>query len=119
MILYTYQLAHHRRLMKGDIPLLDTTVKTGDKRLAPNWDIVMGVKNGTITEAQYTTEYLAILNQSWNDHPDFFKWLYSHEVLAVGCYCRAGVFCHRHLLVSFLKERGKDVRYFGEISQVL
>lgn len=42
---------------------LDITVKTGVSNYAPTWDIVMGVKSGTITPQEYEKEYLALLDQ--------------------------------------------------------
>ena len=117
MIVYTYQLAHWRRLSKGDIPLVDTTVKTGDPRLAPTWGMVLGIKRGEMSEAAYTEAYQDILNYWWFQDPQFWDELLSNPVLAFGCYCKAGEFCHRHLLVDFLR-KVTDVDYRGELTHL-
>ena len=115
MIVYTYQLAHWRRLAKTGVPLVDTTVKTGEQRLAPSWDMVLGIKRGTVSEEEYTRLYYARLDHWWFQDPLFWDELLTHPVLAFGCYCRAGTFCHRHLLVEFLK-RVTHVEYRGELT---
>ena len=118
MILYTYQLAHHRRLAgkyAGEIVLIDTTVKTGYVQLQPRWDMVTGVKNKTLTEEEYTRQYRAILHYWWFRDPLFFDDLIALPTVALGCYCPAGAFCHRHLCVEWLSAV-TPVEYRGELS---
>lgn len=114
MDIYTFQLGKLEHLVFSDIPLLDTTVKSGVWQLAPTWDMVMGVKSGKITPAQYTERYMAMLTHRYFTDPLFFEWLIAHEKLAVGCYCEAGKFCHRHLIVQFLSHI-TALNYCGEI----
>lgn len=99
---YTYHIPQHRRLKERGVPLLDTTVKTGHVQVAPRWDMVLGHKRGIISDEQYTEQYHALLDYWWFQHSDFFDWVLSHPVIALGCYCRPGAFCHRHLLAAFL-----------------
>lgn len=115
MVIYTYQLAHWRRLKPGVVPLLDTTVKTGESRLAPTWGMVVDVKAGRISEAEYTHRYRAILDYWWFQDLEFWDDLLNTPVIALGCYCPAGAFCHRHLLVEFLRSV-TEVDYRGELS---
>lgn len=115
MELYTYQVAHWRRLQNRGIRLVDTTVKTGCVQLAPTWEMVLGVKRGTLSEAQYTTHYQQILEYWWFRDPLFFDDLMQTPRLAVGCYCAAGQFCHRHLLVGFLQHI-TPLEYRGELT---
>jgi hypothetical protein len=115
MIVYTYQLAHWRRLQKTQVPLVDTTVKTGDVRLAPTWDMVLSIKRGALSEDDYSRLYFERLDYWWFHDPMFWDELLTHPVLAFGCYCRAGQFCHRHLLVDFLR-RVTEVDYRGELT---
>jgi len=118
MIVYTYQLAHWRRLQKGPVPLVDTTVKTGDPRLAPSWAMVRGIKDGTWSEEEYTRAYNQLLDYWHVQDPLFWEELLCRPVVAFGCYCPAGTFCHRHLLVDFLR-RLTDVDYRGELTEPL
>jgi hypothetical protein len=42
---------------------VDVTVKSAEgfaRSFAPSWSMVMGYKNGTLTEAQYTEQYMKI-----------------------------------------------------------
>lgn len=102
MAIYTYQIGQYRRLMDRGVVLVDSTVKSGHVQLAPTWDIVMGVKKGHITEAQYTEQYLRLLDYYWFNSPDFFEELLQIPNFAIGCYCTPGKFCHRHILAKFL-----------------
>lgn len=114
MKIYTFQLGKLENLIFTDIPFYDTTVKSGLWALAPTWEIVMGVKSGKITPEQYEAEYMAMLEWRYFTYPEFFDWLLSHDQIAFGCYCVAGVFCHRHLITKFLSQITK-VEYSGEL----
>lgn len=106
---------------------MDTSVKSGFSVFRPTWDMVMGVKSGEITEAEYTRLYHEHMNHSWKT--DRAKWLAtieSTEPLAIGCMCRyknedgSVQFCHRHLLKDIFEKlcaaRGIDFRYYGELT---
>lgn len=114
MQVYTFQLTKLENLIFSDIPYLDTTVKSGYWQLAPSWEIVMGVKSGKITEAEYTEQYWAMLEWRYETYPEFFEWLITHEKIAFGCYCPAGKFCHRHIITKFLSHI-TDIDYCGEL----
>lgn len=119
MIVHTIQLAQWRKLKDSSIPLINTTVKSGIPALAPSWDIVMGIKSGEITEAEYTKSYLELLAASVVKNPEVWRSLLEYEELAFSCYCSKGKFCHRHLLATFFKEygesRGDVITLAGEI----
>ena len=101
---------------------LDITVKSGrggkGEPFLPilndnQWGMVMDWKNGRITDAQYTTLYMDILN----------KQTYALDQLAVSatvgdivlcCYCPPATFCHRVLLARHLAD-SYSVDYMGEI----
>jgi len=114
MNVYTFQLGRLENLVFNTIPYYDTTVKSGMWQLAPTWDIVMGVKSNAITPEEYECQYMAMLEWRYFTYPEFFEWLISHEQIAFGCYCRAGKFCHRHLITKFLSQI-TDVNYCGEL----
>lgn len=118
---WTVQLAQYRLAREQDIELIDTTVKSGYNFLAPRWDMVMRHKHGEITDADYTAEFLPLMIASQAEVPEQWDWLLGHSRIALGCYCRAGAFCHRHLLVDVLEARAKrkgiTFVYHGELKR--
>lgn len=115
MIVYTYQIAKWRQLKGRGVPLIDTTVKSGDPRLAPTWEMVMRHKRGQWSDQEYTDAYYCMLDYWWFQDPEFWEDLMARPVVALGCYCPAHSFCHRYLLVEFLK-RITEIDYRGELS---
>lgn len=108
--MYTIQLAKWRNIKDTGIELIDTTVKSGLPEFSPTWDMVTGIKQGTLTEQEYTSLYLAKMRQSYKDHIDKWIGLLSKPSFAIACYCKEGVFCHRHLLAQYLL---KVAQYHG------
>lgn len=120
MELFTVQMGKWRLARDRGIVFLDTTVKSGDALFAPTWDMVMGHKNGTVSDEEYTKLYRQMMIRSWTHNRE--KWellLRSNEQVAIACYCPAGVFCHRLLLKDILQElSGKlnvPFHYYGEL----
>lgn len=103
---------------------LDITVKGQNmigKWFAPTWDMVMGVKNKTTTEQQYTDLYFEHLLRNWMNYPEakeatelVVKRATEGDVTFV-CFCPAGAFCHRHLLVRWFNHN-YNLKYGGEKS---
>ena len=116
MDVYTYQIAKWRvvKALDSGILLLDTTVKSGYAQVAPTWEMVLGSKDGTVSEENYTRQYYDILDYSRRVNPNFWASLLRLEKVALGCYCARGKFCHRHLLVEYLG-RITTVNYVAEI----
>lgn len=89
---------------------LDITVKSGKelgKKFAPTWNMVMGHKQGKITDEQYTELYLNMLK---NTEEEVFEELYKYGLdnenkINLICYCHDGKFCHTYLLIDFLVEK--------------
>lgn len=104
MRLYTIQLSQWRLAKELDIPLLDTTVKSGvaagNGLFTPTWEIVTGVKSGEITEAEYTEQYLILMRESYLNNRQRWLDVCQMPVVAIACYCPPGTFCHRHLLAD-------------------
>lgn len=112
--IYTIQIKVAQKLgLVNDENYLDTTVKSGDPSFAPTWKIVMGVKKGAISEDEYTAEYLQLMEKSYNKNPQRWQQVLDREKVILACYCRAGIFCHRHLLTDLFVERG--AQYIREI----
>jgi hypothetical protein len=119
MKLHTIQLAKRRLAERLDIPVIDTTVKSGLRIFAPTWHMVTSVKDGTISEETYTKMYFDLMRNSYRDHNDIWAEFCNREEVAVACYCKAGEFCHRHLLVAILQKvcthNGISFFYAGEL----
>jgi uncharacterized protein YeaO (DUF488 family) len=91
---------------------LDITVKSGDKLFAPTWNLVMGYKNGTITEEHYTEGYLALMRLSYKRNREQWQALLARDSVTLCCYCKRGDFCHRVILAKILEKLG--AQYMGE-----
>lgn len=104
---------------------IDVTVKNAKgatKELAPTWALVMGYKEGRLTEEEYTSQYRNRLKNAQKKSPE--KWrntILNNEgkTLVFACMCRPGDFCHRILLrdemVRFAREElGIEVRIIEE-----
>lgn len=89
--------AQIRRGVEG----IDTTVKSAHgiwRAFAPRWDMVMGYKNGTLSEAQYTAQYHEILARV---PCAVWQALENGERQTLLCYCRDGWFCHTQLIIDY------------------
>jgi hypothetical protein len=102
MRIYTAQIGRG-----GSGLILDTTVKSGaglGKVLAPTWDIVLGVKKGHLSPAEYEVIYLNLLRERFKRSKEAFLEILAQEECTLACYCRSGAFCHRHLAVNVLEK---------------
>ena len=86
---------------------MDITIKSAKgvaTLFAPAWDMVMGHKDGSYSDAQYTERYRAILGTI---NKTTWQWLHDQaedgEVVLV-CYCPDSNFCHTHLLIDYACE---------------
>ena len=91
---------------------LDITVKSGNKAFAPTWDMVMGHKRGTVSDAEYVERYYALMRRSYREHRAAWDELLSQDEATLLCYCAKGKFCHRTLLAEILVKLGAT--YEGE-----
>lgn len=119
---YTIQMAKHRSVDKTKFNFIDTTVKSGYKWLAPKWEMVMGHKNGSVSNEDYTTQYLEMMSQSQIVDADKWKELFNQDKpIVFACYCPCFNFCHRYLLIQLLaqyaSERNHTFNYLGEFSE--
>lgn len=119
MKIWTIQVAQWREAGKRNIPFLDTTFKSGDPVFAPERRLVMAYKSCEITEAEYTQLYTGAMRESFRKNRERWLEVCNMEEVAIACYCSAGKFCHRHILVGFLikicEQLGIDVELMGEI----
>lgn len=121
--LYTVQIAQHRLCKALGIPLLDTTYKSGVEHLSPESWRVWQYKRGEISEAEYTEHYVQRMRQSLVANPTLWEELKKYESVALACYCKAGKFCHRHVLLvlvqKYLVANGIEVVLGGELTKDL
>ena len=119
MELYTVQLAQWREAKKKGIHLLDTTVRSGEAWLAPTWEMVLAIKDGSISEEAYRKLYVDRMVGSYHAHQDLWLSLIKMDKIAIGCYCAAGKFCHRHILRELLeglcRKQNIPFTYGGEL----
>jgi hypothetical protein len=98
---------------------LDITVKGNDvagKIYAPTWQMVQGFKNKTVTEEEYTGQYYNLLIERWKTNGEEMMRLVNmvrDRDMTLVCFCPSGTFCHRYLLVEFLRHNWA-VEYGGE-----
>lgn len=123
MTWYTISLSQHHKAKALGVILVDVTVKSGDQRFAPHADVLWAYKREEVSDEEYTRRYREKLENLFQRDPGAFEELLSKVVSgtphAIACYCRAGKFCHRHILREFLEEIADDneivFRYLGEI----
>ncbi|AXH70754.1 hypothetical protein [Vibrio phage BONAISHI] len=119
MKLYTVQLAKYRLCGKVNAEFLDTTIKTGVYAFAPNWDMVLAHKAGTMSDDEYVELFKIRMIESQKTYPEIWSALAHVDTLAIGCYCKAGKFCHRLLLIDYFKtyceENEIPFEYMGEL----
>lgn len=121
---YTIQMGKWRKAKAQGVPLLDATVKSGHTEVAPTWDMVRLIKDAvgdiTTNEVRYTALYNAMLAESYKNNREWWDNLLSMNEVCIGCYCKACTFCHRHLIIKFLRQlcemRGIEFIYGGEIT---
>jgi len=109
--LYTISLSQWRRAKELNIPLLDITYKSGIQALAPSGKALGEYKKGLVTDEEYTKLYIQKMRNSFLDSPEVWESLFLNKKLALACYCKAGVFCHRHILTELLVKYAKYKKY--------
>jgi uncharacterized protein YeaO (DUF488 family) len=90
---------------------LDVSVKTGDLVFAPSWSMVMEYKYGNIDERIYTILYTERTITSAKVHRKRWLEVIEQGSVTLGCYCKAGDFCHREILSEFLKIAAEKLGY--------
>ncbi|AUR89251.1 protein of unknown function DUF488 [Vibrio phage 1.121.O._10N.286.46.C4] len=103
MKVYTCTLNNVDMVELLDIPWLDVTVKSGDKTFAPTWDFLMEYKKDK-DEQKYVDKFIPLMRESYKSNTASWMELINKKEVALACYCRAGQFCHRHLLVDILEK---------------
>ena len=122
MKLHTVAMSQWRKAKALNIPLYDITVKSGDKVFAPSWDLLLAYKfnKGNVERDDvYTKGFHTLMKDSYMSNKQHWVDFLSQEEIAIACYCKAGDFCHRHLLVDYFEKvcnnAGIEFEYKGEI----
>ena len=101
MLLYTIQIPVAKKLgLINDSRYIDVTVKSGDKAFAPTWKMVMGSKQGKITDDEYAKQYTELMRQSYKQNKQRWDEALNLNEAIIACYCKADSFCHRYLLAE-------------------
>lgn len=140
MKIYTARVDYWKQIVTNDSScpakpiLLDVTVQNANttffKLMAPTWPMVRKYKAGTMSPEEYTLEYTDLLRKRFVEQDDWCeclkRWLtdLSKDDIApiFACYCNAGDFCHRVLLIEWLIKFAKlylphiEITYGGELS---
>lgn len=121
MKLFTIQVGKWRLAKDRDIRLMDTTIKSGYSLFAPTWDMVLGHKQGSLSDAEYSKLYRDLLTNSWlKRREEWMNFLKDDDIYALACYCKPGQFCHRYLLIKFLEKLCQQLEipfeYYGELT---
>lgn len=99
---------------------LDVTVKGQDpigRMFAPTWAMVTAYKASNKTEADkqlYINHYHKIILDVIKNHRKEWDTLLARKYVVLVCFCAAGEFCHRNLLMHYLAQYG--VICHGEIT---
>lgn len=126
MDLYTIQIPKWNskaiKAVYSNLKFVDITIKSGMVYLAPTWGLLSDYKSGKITDKEYTDIYLELMRDRYKNNKDlFYGILNSDTPIVLGCYCKAGDFCHRHLLVDIVsavaRKQGLPFEYKGEITK--
>lgn len=121
MEIFTIQMGRYRLAKEKKLDFVDTTVKSGLKMFAPTWDMVLGHKNGSVSDEEYTQRYRQMMIESMRENKQaWLEFIERKEPVALACYCKPGVFCHRLLLKDIFAElcKKKEIPflYYGELT---
>ncbi len=101
MMCYTSNISY-----RGDKPVLNVTVKSGDKTFAPTWAMVMGGKKGTVTDEGYIKRYYAMMRESYRKKRGRWEEILNMKEMVLVCYCIGHIACHRTILKDIFVKCG-------------
>lgn len=120
--LWTIQISNWRLAREKDIFLLDITAKSGIQAFAPSWENLTAYKAGLMSQSEYTSRYYDKIISSAEININSWYRFAEKDSVALACYCRAGEYCHRHLLaplvIACLQDLGHQVIFHGELLPV-
>lgn len=119
MQLWTIQLAKWRLLQHSDVELIDVTLATGLKWMAPSPLLLASYKGKRCTDAEYEVEFLRLCRERYREKPRPWQRIAQKHRVAFACYCPKDCFCHRLQLIpvydGICQRMGIEFEYCGEI----
>jgi hypothetical protein len=118
-MLYTTQLSQLRKV-PSNIDIADITIKSAPKPwdiFAPTWGMVKALKDGSISESKYQSDYINLMRTRYKKDKAIFHILAQKALNgddALGCYCPPNTFCHRMLLKEILLKLEPRLLYMGD-----
>lgn len=106
---YTIQMGKWRDLNETGITLVDVTLKSGNRAFSPDLELFRAMKAGEISNVEYTQRFNKLMITSIRSNRQEWLNLLMLGKLCLACYCDEEHFCHRFLLVDYLKELGTNV----------
>lgn len=80
------------------------------KFLAPNWDLVNGIKNGSVTEEEFRRAYFYSLENKVKGLEELLVDIGKGKKYVFVCWEGKSKFCHRHLVSEILNKLGIPCR---------
>lgn len=77
--------------------------------LRPTKELVYGIKYRGYTDEWYDNKYRALLASRWPAVKAWLATLTPETDVTLVCYCRRGVYCHRHLIARMLAKHRPDL----------
>lgn len=117
--IWTIQIGRWRYARDLGIPMVDITVKSGIQAFAPTWENLNAYRAGTMDNREYAQRYYEKVLQGFTQDQREWQALEVKRNIAFACYCKTGVFCHRHLFaplyIAYLQSLGRRVSFMGEL----
>ena len=115
MELYRCSLSNHRLAKQLGVELIDCTVKSGIKDLAPDWSFLKTYKESKKTVddiAIYEMLFMKKMNHVFLTNRPVFDKIARKDKVAIACYCRQDekTFCHLELLVKCFEKYCKSYK---------
>jgi len=107
-----------------DITVANATDYYG-KMFAPDWDLVNGYKNGSVSEESYSHYFRNMMNERYRYNSAYMtQYAQRDETVTLVCFCPAGAFCHRVIVAEGLEKMGavyhgeRNIRHENENSYI-
>lgn len=109
---YTVQLSKAKKMKDFNGKLYNITAKNGMIEFAPTWNMILKIKDKSITELEYGQLYTDLMRKSYQQNNQVWQELINSDIFAISCFCNETDFCHRFLLAEILEKCG--CQYLGE-----
>lgn len=115
---YTIQMARWRVLKNTGIEIIDITLKSGDRRFAPDSQLFNDYRYNGLSDQDYKDRFTNLMRQRYRQDPYLFDELLGRDKIALACFCGGDKPCHRYLVEDMMskvaKSRNINYEYKGE-----